>query len=163
GRTCRRMRLELAALGPVVRLVMMAHVAEQQTVRRAVHDEPDVLADAHRPEPLVLRLAELVERHPGAGRVDLQVEGSSLDRLLLASGRRCWAVGERVGDTEVHGGRRSDRYALPVRGDGRDLRQPPNQQRHLRDTTDWNDTIERRDTGHGLSEAPVVLATRVVG
>jgi hypothetical protein len=86
----------------------MVHVAEQQAVRRPVHDQPKVAADPHRPEPPVLRLSELVEAHPGAGRIELQVEDGGLDGLLLIAGEARQAVGERVGDAELHGGWRSD-------------------------------------------------------
>ena len=39
---------------------------------------------------------------PGIGRVELQVEGRRLDGLLLVAGQAGEAVGEGVGDEEVH-------------------------------------------------------------
>ena len=96
------MRLQLAPLGPVVGLVVMIDVAEQQAASRLVDDQPDVAADPHRPEVLVLRLVELVEAHAGIGRVELQVEGRRLDGLLLVAGQAGEAVGEGVGDAEFH-------------------------------------------------------------
>jgi len=40
--------------------------------------------------------------NPGAGRVELQVEGYRFDGLLLVTGQPGEAVGEGVGDAEVH-------------------------------------------------------------
>ena len=40
---------------------------------------------------------------PGIGRVHLQVKGRGLDGLLLLAGEFGEAVGEGVGDEELHG------------------------------------------------------------
>ena len=98
------MRFQFPSLGPGVCLVVMIHVAEQQTAQRFVHDQADVGADAHRPEVLVLGLVDLVQLHPGVDRIKLQVEGSGLDGFLLVSGQTGEAVGKSVGDAEVHAG-----------------------------------------------------------
>ena len=97
-----RMRLQLAPFRPVVGLVVVIDVAEQEARLAPVNDQPDVAADPHRPEVLVLRLVELVEAHAGIGRVELQVEGRRLDGLLLVAGQAGEAVGEGVGDAEFH-------------------------------------------------------------
>ena len=75
-----------APSGPVVSLVVMIDVAEQQAARRLVHDQADIGADAHRPEILVLGFLDLVELHPRVDRIELQVEGSRFGGLLLFTG-----------------------------------------------------------------------------
>ena len=97
-----RVGLELPSFGPVVGLVVVIDVAEQQAALALVHDHPDVAVDPYRPEVLVLRLVQLVETHSRIGRVELQVEGGRLDGLLLVAGESGEAVGEGVGDQEVH-------------------------------------------------------------
>ena len=92
------MRLELPALRPRVRAVVVIDVAEQQAGVGPVHDQPDVRVDPDRPETLVLRLIELVKAQARRRRVHLQVEGGRLDGLLLVAGQAREAVGERVGD-----------------------------------------------------------------
>jgi hypothetical protein len=67
-----------------------------------VDDQPDVAVDAHRPEVLVLRPVQLVELHPRVGGVELEVEGRGLHGLLLFAGQLGEAVGEGVGDAELH-------------------------------------------------------------
>lgn len=69
----------------------------------AMDDQPDVGAHPHRPEVRILRLAQPMELHPRVSRIHLQIEGSRLHRLLLVAGERRQAVGEGVGDEEVHG------------------------------------------------------------
>src|SRR5687768_10263134 len=81
----------------------MIDVAQQQAAGRLVDDQADVAADAYGPEVLVLRLVEPVELHAGARRVHLEVERGRLHQLLLVAGETGEAVGERVGDAEVHG------------------------------------------------------------
>src|SRR3989304_3099572 len=61
-----RMRLQLAALGPVVGFVVMIHIAKQQAALCLVDDQADIAADAHRPEVLVPRLLKFVQAHPWA-------------------------------------------------------------------------------------------------
>ncbi len=96
------MRLQLAAFGPVVGLVVVIDVAEQQAVSRLVDDQPDVAADADRPEVLVLRLVELVKLMPGLAGLSCKIERRRLDGLLLVAGQAGEAVGEGVGDAEFH-------------------------------------------------------------
>jgi mRNA-degrading endonuclease RelE of RelBE toxin-antitoxin system len=67
-------------------------------------EEPKVPAHAHRPEVRVSRLGEPMKLHPGIGRVHLQIEGGGLDRLLLVDGEPRQAVGDGVGDAELHQG-----------------------------------------------------------
>ncbi|MCY1379683.1 hypothetical protein D9M69_674240 [compost metagenome] len=51
---------------------------------------------------LVLGLLDAVELQPRAGRVLLQVKRRDLDRLLFVGGQAREAVGEGVGDAELH-------------------------------------------------------------
>ena len=94
-----RMRFQFAPLRPVIGLVVVIDVAEQQARLAPVNDQPDVAAHPHRPEILVLRLVELVEAHAGIGRIELQVERRRLDGLALAR-QPGEAVGEGVGDAK---------------------------------------------------------------
>ena len=87
---------------PSVCLVVMIDIAEQQAAVGLVDDQPDVAVDADGPEPLVPRLVELVESHPGIGRIDLQIERGGLHGFLLVAGEASEAVGEGVGDAEIH-------------------------------------------------------------
>jgi hypothetical protein len=77
-------------------------VAQEQAAGGLVDDQPDVSVHPDGPEVLVLRPVQLVELHPRAGRVELEVEGGRLDRLLLLTGQPGEAVRERVSDEEVH-------------------------------------------------------------
>jgi hypothetical protein len=65
-------------------------------------NDPEIGVDAHRPEVRVLRAVELVERHAGRGRTDLQVECGRLGGLLLLRRKARKAISESVGDQEVH-------------------------------------------------------------
>ncbi len=97
-----RMRLQLAPSRPVIRLVVVVDVAEQEIGIALVNDQPDVAAHPHRPEVLVLHLVDLVEAHAGIGRVELQIERRRLDGFLLVAGQAGKAVGEGIGDAKVH-------------------------------------------------------------
>ena len=97
------MDLQLASGGPFIGGIVMIDVAEQQAAVRAVDDEAQIAAGAHGPEILVPRPVELVAAQAGVGRVELQVEGRGLDRLLFFPGEAGQAVGEGVGDAKVHG------------------------------------------------------------
>jgi hypothetical protein len=67
-----------------------------------VNNQPEIAADPHRPEALVLRLVQLVELHARTGRIHLQIEGRGLDELMLFACKSGEAVGEGVGDTKMH-------------------------------------------------------------
>lgn len=97
-----RMRLQPAPLGPLIGLVVVIDVAEQQTAVGPMDDEPDVAAHPHRPEVPVSRLVELVKLKPRTRRIHLKIERRRLRSLLLVGGETAEAVGERVGDAEVH-------------------------------------------------------------
>ena len=80
----------------------MVDVAEQETARRLVDDEANILIHVDRPEVLVFRPFDLVELQAGPRRVELQVEGGRLDGRLLVPGQPGEAVGECIGDAEFH-------------------------------------------------------------
>jgi len=80
------MGFQLPPLGPVVGLVVVIHVTEQQATLRFVNDQPDVCIHLHRPEILVLRLVEFVEAEARTCRVHLQVECRGLGGFLLVAG-----------------------------------------------------------------------------
>ena len=87
GGTCLWMGFQLTTLGPVVRTVVVIDVAEQKAALSLVDDQSNVAADANRPEVFILGLVEPVKAHSGVGRIELQVEGSRLDGLLLLAGK----------------------------------------------------------------------------
>lgn len=98
-----RVGFELVSRRPGVGVIVMTHVAEEQARTRAVDDQPDLLVDPDRPEVLVPGAVQLVELHPGARGVELEIEGGGLDGLLLGAGELGEAGGEGVGNAEVHG------------------------------------------------------------
>ena len=98
------MRLQFPPPRPVVGLVMVVDVAEQQTGRRLVHDDRDVRIHTHRLEVLVLRFVQLVELQSRCRQIHLEVKGRGLDGFLLLSRETGEAIGEGVGDEEVHSG-----------------------------------------------------------
>src|SRR5580704_9800958 len=57
------MRLQFAPFHPIISLVVVPDITEQEARIAPVNDQPDVPAHPHRPEALVLRLVELVETH----------------------------------------------------------------------------------------------------
>ncbi len=97
------MRLQSAPFRLVIRLVVVADIAEQQGTLRLMNYQPDVAAHPNRPEVLVLGLLELVEAHAGIGRIELQVERRCLDGLLLVPCQSGEAVSEGIGDAKFHG------------------------------------------------------------
>ena len=97
-----RVRLQLAPLGPVVGVVVVVDVAEQQAVGGPVDDQPDVALTRTDQKFLSFARSSLWKLKPGLAGIELQVEGGRLDRLLLVAGQPCEAVGEGVGDAEVH-------------------------------------------------------------
>lgn len=102
-----RVHFQLAPLGPLIGLVVVIDIAEQQTASGLVDDQTNVTADTHRPEVRVFGSVELVEAHAVASRVNLQVERGGLGGLLLVARQARQAGGEGVSDAEFH--------ALPLR------------------------------------------------
>ena len=73
-------------------------------------DDPDVRARPHGPEVFIPRLVEAVETHARIRRVHLEVEGRGLNRLLLVAVQAGEAVGEGIGDEELHEKSYSERW-----------------------------------------------------
>lgn len=65
-----------------------------------MNDQADIATYAHRPEILVLGTVQLVETHAWTRRIQLQVEGSRFNELLLFARQPCEAVGKGVGNSE---------------------------------------------------------------
>src|ERR1700722_17235797 len=95
------MRFQFAALRPVIGAVVVSDVTEQKARIALVNNQSNVAVHPNRPEILVPRLVELVEAHSGTSRVELQVEGSRFDSLLLIPCQSSEAVGKRVGNAKI--------------------------------------------------------------
>ena len=59
--------------------------------------------DPHRPEILVFGFVEFVETQARIGRIQLQVKSRGFHDLLFLASEFGLAVGEGIGDAEVHG------------------------------------------------------------
>ena len=97
-----RVAFNLAAFGPFVGVVVVIDIDQQDAGGRAMDDDPDVSIHPHRPEIRVLCSVQLVEGQAVRGRVQLQVESGGLRSLLLLRRQAAKAVGEGVGDAELH-------------------------------------------------------------
>ena len=96
------MRFQLAAARPFVGVVVMIDIAEEQARLGLVDDQAQIEADARRPEVTVLRLIDAVHLGAGLGGVDLEIEGGGFNGFLLFGCEAGEAVGEGVGDSELH-------------------------------------------------------------
>ena len=67
-----------------------------------MNNQPDITADAHRPEVRIPYCIQLVELHTWIRRIELQIKHRQLDRFLLTSSQLGKAICESVGDSEVH-------------------------------------------------------------
>src|SRR5260370_35429379 len=74
---------ELPAFGPVIGAVVVTDIAQQQAGFSPMNDQPDVAAHPNRPKPVIFRAIELMELQSWMSRVQLEIEGRSLDGLLL--------------------------------------------------------------------------------
>ena len=93
---------QLVPLCPLIGFNAVIDVAKQQAVARLVNDDAKVAADPHRPEILAPGVAELMKTHSRVGQIQLQIKGRGFHGLLLVAGQFGEAVGEGVGDAEVH-------------------------------------------------------------
>ena len=71
GRARFGMRLQLAAFGPAIRVVVMPHIAEQHAGRGLVHDDAQIAADPHRPEIRVLAAIQAMKAQARRGGIGL--------------------------------------------------------------------------------------------
>jgi hypothetical protein len=86
----------------MIRVVVVVDVAQQQAGLGSVHNQADVETHANRPEVGVFRFIELVELQRGMSRIQLEIEGRGLYRLLFVAGEFGKAVSERVCDAVFH-------------------------------------------------------------
>ena len=93
---------EKPLLCPVVSLVVVVRVAQEQAALRPVNNEPNVGVLPHRPRVLVLRPVQLMKTHPWTCRIQLQVERRGFDGFLLFAGQPGKAAREGVDDAEVN-------------------------------------------------------------
>src|SRR5579863_5676 len=93
---------ELPPFGPLIRVVVMTDIAQQQTGIGAVHDQPHIARHPNRPKPPILRLVEPVELQTRMRRVHLEIERRRLNSLLLIARESGEAIRERVGNPELH-------------------------------------------------------------
>ena len=79
------MRLQLPALRPLIRLVMMIDIAKEEAVRRPMNDQSDILTDTHRRKIRISRSVQFVELQAGMYGIELEIKGGGLYRLLFLS------------------------------------------------------------------------------
>ena len=70
----------------------------------SLREMTNVTIHPHRPKVFILRLVQPVEAHPISRRIHLAVESRRFDGLLLIAGEAGEAVGEGIGNEEVHEG-----------------------------------------------------------
>lgn len=70
-------------LRPVIGLIVMVDIGEQNARGCLVHDDTQIAVHADRPEVLVFGLLDAVEMKPGRNRTHLKVHRRNLDGLLL--------------------------------------------------------------------------------
>ena len=97
-----RMYFKLSTFCPLVRLVVVVDVAEQEVVARCVNNQSDVSIDPHRSEIGILRLIKLVELQAGLRRVDLKIERSRLGGFLFLVGQAIQTGCKDICDGELH-------------------------------------------------------------
>ena len=95
-------RFQPAALGPLVSIVVAAHVAEDGVLSGPVQDDAQVQVHASRPEVRVSRTGQPVQAEARVRQIGLQVEGGSFGRLLLLVREPGQAGSERIGYAELH-------------------------------------------------------------
>ena len=78
GLTGRRVLLDLVALRPGVRVVVVVDVAQDERVALVVHDGAHVAVDPEAPHVAVTRVLDAVELEARLARVDLEVERRAL-------------------------------------------------------------------------------------
>ena len=97
------MRLDAAALGPLVGVVVVADVGQQEALRRLVDDDPDIPVDPARPEIRVLGGIDAMQLQPRMLRIDLKVDNGDLDSLLLIARQLAQGRLKAVGQKKLHG------------------------------------------------------------
>src|SRR5437016_13287726 len=96
------MHFQLPALRPLISLVMMTDVAEQETIRGLVDNQPDIFTHAYRREVRIPRLVEFMELQAWMCWIELQVKRRCLDCLLLLPRQPGKTIGKCVRNSEFH-------------------------------------------------------------
>ena len=96
------MRLQPAALGPPVGIIVAVHIAENDVLPGAVQYDTQIKVHPGRPKAKVLGAGHTVQAEARIGDVGLQVKSSGLSRPLLFVGEAGEAGSERVGYAELH-------------------------------------------------------------
>ena len=81
---------------------MVTDIADQETTFALMYDQTNIIIYAHRGKIGILGAVEIVKTQAGAGRVDLQVKDSGLDRFLLLVAKFGKAVDKGVCDAKFH-------------------------------------------------------------
>src|SRR5205809_4846321 len=101
-RTSFRMGLQLPALRPAIRVIMVVNVTEQEACICFMNDQADITANSNRPKIRISRLTEFVKLHSGIRRIYLQVEGRGFHGFLLLAHQSPKAIRERASNAEFH-------------------------------------------------------------
>ena len=86
------------ALGPAIRIVVLADIAEQEIGRCLVRNHWHALSNPHRPEVLVPGPVHPMELQSRSRRIELQIERRRLRGPLLLAVQLAGLSGERIGD-----------------------------------------------------------------
>jgi hypothetical protein len=95
-------RLDAAALGPGIGVVVMADIGDEGRVAALMQDQADVAIDARGPEIRVLALVDAMKLQAVAGRIDLKIEHARLHRLPIRRSEAAEGGGEGFGDEKIH-------------------------------------------------------------
>ena len=101
---CLRVSLDFAAFRPLIRLVVMIDVAQQQASSGLVNDQTNVPTHADGPEVRIFRFRKFVKLQTRMTWIQLEIKRRSLYGLLLVARQSGKAVSERVCNSEFHFG-----------------------------------------------------------
>jgi hypothetical protein len=96
------MRLENSPFSPLVSLIVMVHIAEQQAGCCPMHDDEQIAGHPYRPEIPVAGRVQFVELESGISRIQLQIECSGLGSLLLLACKPRQAIDKRIRNPKFH-------------------------------------------------------------
>ena len=81
---------------------MMIRIAKKQAFVSLVNNNPQIFANPNRPKVFVFGLIKPMKLHTRTLRVHLQIKGRGLHGLLLLAGEFGEAIGEGIGNKEIH-------------------------------------------------------------
>ena len=96
------MGFQFASLSPLIGIVVVIHVAQQQTFPGPMHNYSDIAANANRPEIPISGSIQLMELQSRLSWIQLQIKGRGLHSLLFITGQPDKAIRESMGDAEIH-------------------------------------------------------------